>query len=226
MATGNALGRLFGQSPIAPMQHHMGLAEESVQLLCQLLDACIDEKRDRVDTIYQQLKENAAEVREQRRGIRQHMPRGLFLAMSRSDLLALLELQDRLAQTAQDAARPLALRDMQIPVYLHKPLHKFSSLIASCAAEGLRAVRELDELISDGFGDSERRVVEKILSKLDAQHQRADAQYERVFALLCRHENKLHTLDAVFFHRMADGLNTLTDICGDVGEQLRLLMAK
>lgn len=225
MATGGTLGGLFGPSPIAPIQQHMSLAEESIQLLCQVLQACMDGDHDRAGEIYSQLDDNAAQVRAQRREIRQHMPRGLFLAMPRGDLLTLLELQEDLADTAQTVARPLTLRAMHIPPPLHRTLDRHGSLIAGCVAQCLSAIRELDELITDGFGARERRLIEKLLDGLDKQLVRVNAQHERLFRQLCKREGSVDTLDAIFFYRMADGLSRIADICSDIGEQLRLLIA-
>ena len=226
MAIGGTLGGLFGRSPIAPIQQHMSLADESVQLLCQLMQACVDGDRSRGAAIYEQMDGNATQVHALRRDIRQHMPRGLFLAMPRQDLLALLEMQERLAQQAQSVARPLALRSMQIPAALHRPLDRLSTLIAGCAGQCQKAIRELDELITDGFGEREKRVIEKILDALDKQLLRCAAQYERLFAELCKREESLDALDMYFFYRMAEGLDALAGICSEIGEQLRLIMAK
>jgi predicted phosphate transport protein (TIGR00153 family) len=226
MATGRALGGLFGRSPIAPLQIHMTLAEESVQLLCQLIQGCIDGDRERVTAIYAQLNGNASQLQAQRRKVIQQLPRGLFLAMPREDLLMLLQQQEGLAHTAQSCARPLALRAMEIPRGLHKPLERLGTLIAGCAAECLQAVRELDELVTQGFGAHERRTIEKMLDNLDRQQLRAAAEYERLFAQISGCEARLEALDAFFFYRLAEGLHRLTEICGELGEQLRLILAK
>jgi predicted phosphate transport protein (TIGR00153 family) len=226
MAIGDVLGGLFGRSPIAPIQHHMSVAEESVQLLCQLIQACVDGDPPRVSAIYTQLDENTSQANALRRQIRQQMPRGLFLAMSRPDLLLLLEMQERLSDTAQEIARPLSLREMSIPASLHKSLSRLSTLIAACSSQCLTAIRELDELVAEGFGTHERRRIEKMLNSLDKQLLRYGAQYERMFADLVRSEQSLDNLDAFFFYRMTDGLNRLAATCGELGEQLRLIMAK
>jgi phosphate/sulfate permease len=87
MPAGSPLGKLFGRSPVAPLQHHMQHVEEGVQLLCQLLQASVDGEVTRVDEIHALIESNAEAVRDLHRDIRRHLPRGLLLAMPRPDLL-------------------------------------------------------------------------------------------------------------------------------------------
>jgi hypothetical protein len=46
MAGSNILGNLFGRSPIGPIQEHMRVANQAVQLLPDLLRACSAEDWD------------------------------------------------------------------------------------------------------------------------------------------------------------------------------------
>lgn len=163
------LGKLFGRSPIEPIQQHMQLAQETVQLLCELLAASADQDWTRVAEIHSVIDSTTAEARKLRREIRQHLPRGLLLAMPRPDLLELLDIQNRITVCVREIARPVALRGMQFPPALQTILDKLCSLLAATVGEALTAIRELDELITQGFGKRERRIMEKMLISLERQ---------------------------------------------------------
>lgn len=220
------LGKLFGKSPILPIQQHMQLAQETVQLLCELLTASSDQDWPRVAEIESLIESTALDARKMRREIRQHLPRGLLLAMPRPDLLELLDIQERIADRVREISRPVALRAMSFPPAIQATLDRLCSLLAATAGEALAAIRELDELIEQGFGKNEHRLMDKILSSLERQVQRCDVQQQRLFRQICKSEDSLPLLDAIFYYQIAAALGQLSDACGEVGEQLDLLLAR
>lgn len=217
---------LFGKSPIRPIQQHMQLAQEAVQLLCELLTASADRDWARVGQIHSVIDSTAAKAKELRREIRQQLPRGLLLAMPRPDLLELLDIQNRLVLCVRDIARVIALRGMQFPKPLQGILDKHCTLLAATVGEALTAIRELDELITDGFGSQERKIMDKMLSSLARQVQRCDTQQQRLVREIGKSEASVATLDAIFYYQIAATLAQLADACGEIGEQLELLLAR
>ena len=87
------------------------------------------------------------------------------------------------------------------------------------------AIRELDEMLTQGFGKQERQLVGKMLRNLDKQIARCEKQQRQLFKQICRCEGTVSDLDAMFFYRINDALGALTRDCADVGEQLDLLLA-
>lgn len=218
------LGKLFGRSPVAPLQEHMQLAEECVQLLCQLVEARCDTDRSADEDIIASLEKAVNGARLLRRDIRQHLPRGLMLAMPRPDLLQLLEIQQGVADAALSAARPVAARDLEIPSPLAKPLQRFCSLLADCTSQAQAAIRELDEMLQQGFGGN-HKTVDRALEALDKQRQRCGEQHQRCYKAARRTESSLSPLDAMFLYRLIDALSGLAEHNGEIGEQMRLLLA-
>ncbi|GAB5412522.1 MAG: TIGR00153 family protein [Congregibacter sp.] len=219
------LGKLLGTSPIAPIQEHMQLAEATVQRVCEILTASGDGDWDVVGTLYADLDDCVDRSKALRRDIRRHLPRGLLLAMPRPDLITLLDVQDRIVVDAQHIADTVALRRTAFTPSLQKPLDRYCSLLASCAAQSLAAIRELDEMLTQGFGKHEQKRMAKMLTSLEREVVRCGRQHRRFFQQICKEENNLPPVDALFYYDICAALKRLTDACGDVGEQLELLVA-
>lgn len=227
MAKGSPLGRLFGRSPITPIQQHMQLAEESVQLLCQMLSAAVaGDRGDPVVELSDLIAANRSRALELRRDIRDALPRGLLLAMPRPDLLALLDCQQRVCDAAVEVTRSIVLRPTDIPAPLAKSLERFCSHLADEAGQVLTAIRELDELIEQGFGDAERRAVVKLLDGAERQLMHCQRIHERLVVKLAQREADIAPLDAMFLYRLLDSLLAVAERSADVAEQLRLLLAR
>ncbi len=220
------LGKLLGRSPIAPIQRHMQLAQESVQLLCELIAAAMDDDAERVTEIHKLLTGTCADARTLRHEIRQELPGGLLLAMPRPDLLTLVDLQQRICQQTRRTAQPLVVRGLRLPPALNKGTEKLCTQVAEAAGSTLAAIRELDEMLEQGFGRHERRYVTRMLDALGRQVQRCNAQQLRLAQQLRKQEDKLDALDGLFLYQLMQELNAIADQCGDVGEQLHLLLAQ
>ena len=219
------LGKLFGKSPIAPIQQHMQLAEETVQLLCELLTACGDGNRTRVADIHGLIDSLALEARTLRREIRRELPRGLLLAMPRPDLLELLDIQERLVDSVRDVAQPITLRNTHFPASLQKSVDRLCNLLAEAAGQALTAIRELDEILEQGFGSRERNKVRKMLTTLNRQVARCDREQQKLFQQISKHETSTSPVDVMFYYQICTALGALANACGEVGEQLDLLLA-
>jgi hypothetical protein len=217
------LGKLFGRSPVAPLQKHMQLVEESVQLLCELVESCAGDSSQR-EAIGAALLESVQSSRQLRREIRQQMPRGLLLAMPRHDLLALLAAQQQVAIQARHTSRPLLSRALNMPAGVRKPLQRLCSLLADGVSQAQAAVREMDEMLAQGFG-SEAKPLERALSALDRQCKRCGEQQRRCIEVLGAQESSLSPVDAMFLYQLIGDLDRLVEYIDEVGEQLRLIMA-
>lgn len=220
------LGKLFGRSPIAPIQQHMQLAQETVQLLCEVLAACADGNFDRARELQVVIGTTLGDARALRRDIRRHLPGGLLLAMPRPDLLELLDLQAQLADRAGAVCQPLVLRQMHFEPSLQKVLEQYCSLLAAASGQALSAIRDLDEMITQGFGNHERKTMEKMLGTLDKQVGRCHTQRERLLSRLLQLEATLSPLDALFQYQLASELEQLVHLCSAIGEQIDLLIAR
>lgn len=220
------LGRLFGKSPIAPIQRHMQLAQESVQLLCELLTALADGEKERSRDILALMAKTETEARQLRHEVREHLPRGLLLAMPRADLLQLVDIQQDILTRGRCLAMPIALRGLAMTPSLRTRIDALSSVLADAADKALAAIRELDEMLELAFMQHERGPVHVAMDALRQQLNRCDEEHRRLLEELIIEEASLPVLDALLLHQTAAALEQLALCCSDVGDQLDLLLAR
>ena len=220
------LGRLFGKSPITPIQQHMQLAQDCVQLLCELLAATADGEAARRGDIRPLVAEAAAKGRSLRRDIREHLPRGLMLAIPRNDLLALLDIQHAIVEGVQAQARLLCVRGLSVDAEIAAPLAGLCDHLAEAAGHALAAIRELDEMLEVAFTHKESGPVDAALGALRSRVERCDEQQTEFLEAIARREGDLPPVDAVMLYRLGEGLSDIILRCQEVGEQLELLLAR
>ena len=69
--------------------------------------------------------------------LRAHLPKSLFMPVDRRDLLEVLDLQDEIADTAQDIAGLLVERKMEVAEGMEQPL---LNLVRRCVAPSRRSL--------------------------------------------------------------------------------------
>ena len=133
---------LFAKSPFAPLQSHMEKVTACVNKLEDLFKAYYDKDREKVEEISQELSqlEHAADLTKNE--IRNHLPKGLFLAVNRGDLLEILSLQDTLADKAEDIGVLMTLKKLE-------PLKGVRKDFKAMLDKNLEAVRYAHKIIQE-----------------------------------------------------------------------------
>src|SRR5438874_135524 len=106
---------LFGRSPVRPLEAHMSKVAVCVTALRPFFDAVFANDWLAADASRETIAQLEHEADILKRDLRLHLPKGLFLPVSRSDLLSLLTVQDRLANCAKDIAGIVLGRRMLFP---------------------------------------------------------------------------------------------------------------
>ena len=226
MAGSNMLGNLFGRSPIGPIQEHMQVANEAVQLLPDLFRAAAAGDWSAVKDLHKAIEQAERAADKLKRSVRRHLPKSLFLPVPRSDLLGLVSMQDRVANTARDVAVIVIGRNMQFPEPLQDGLLEFVEACSATSNQALLAIQELDELLEVGFSGREVKRVEAMLKQLDKMERLTDKLAVTLRGRLFRIESELPPVDVMFYYRVMSLLGTVADEAETVGDRLQVLMAK
>ncbi len=222
----NPLAGLFGSSPFGPMQEHMKAVEECAAEVVPLLDALLAGDTEKLGQHKERIFELEHRADEIKNEIRSRLPKSLFMPVDRRDLLDLLHAQDSIADTAQDVAGMVTLRPLQVP-------EPFRGLLAAYARRCYDAVRQcrevielLDELLETGFRGREAEEVETKVRKLSEIESETDDQGMELTRLL--YENEAGMTPGTFFlwYELFQELGDIADYAEDVGDRLRLLVAR
>jgi len=81
--------------------------------------------------------------------LRNNLPKSLFMPVDRRDLLEVLQMQDSIADTAQDVAGLLVERPMGLPEFLKEPLMTLAERCVDACEHSGKIIEELDELDHD-----------------------------------------------------------------------------
>ena len=218
--------QIFGSSPVKPLQRHMAKVNACVKELIPFFNAVIQNHWDEATASQQRIKALEHEADALKKELRIHLPKGLFMPMSRRDLLEVLTMQDRIANKTKDIAGLMVGRKMTFPDDLGPRFLEFINRSIDAADQAQQAINELDELVETGFRGNEVQIVEDMIKKLDVIEADTDRIQVEIRTALIKMENNLPPIDVMFTYQVIDWIGDLGDLSQRVGSRLQLILAR
>lgn len=225
-ASTNPLANLFGRSPFKPLQSHMTAAVDCAREIPALFDALIAGDQKKVQTIKEQIFEREEEADKIKNEMRSHLPKSLFMPVDRRDLLEVLQMQDSIADTAQDIAGLLVERQMEVPEFLQAPLKELAKRCIDACDQAKKIIGEMDELLEMGFRGREASKVEAMVGELNKIEDDTDHMGLELTRTLFKHEDEIKPVSVMFWYQLIQWIGDLADYSEKVGDRLRLLIAR
>jgi len=226
MALSNSISNIFGVSPIKPLQNHMAAAIKCVDLLDPFLKATFEDNWDKATDVFDNISAEEQSADDLKKQFRMHMPKSLFMPVSRGDLLSIITKQDNIANLTKDICGIILGRKMAIPKKLQDDFIGFAESSAETCHKAHGAINELDELLETGFAGSEVKFVKKLIRDLAAQEQKVDKKEQKLRKKLFNIETDLSPIDVIFMYNIIDQIGGLADTAELIGNQVELLLAK
>jgi predicted phosphate transport protein (TIGR00153 family) len=226
MVKGGYMSGIFGSSPVSPLQKHMSKVYACASELIPLFNAVINEDWDDVVKHQQQISAMEQEADVLKKELRLNLPKGLFMPVSRQDLLEVLLMQDKIANKAKDVAGTIVGRHMVLPDVIHEDYIRFVTRCVTACKQARKAINEFDELVETGFSGKEIRIVAEMITKLDDIESDTDnlqaAIRRKIFAI----EKELPAIEVVFLYKIIELTGDIADRAQAVGSRLQLMLAR
>jgi predicted phosphate transport protein (TIGR00153 family) len=217
---------MFGPSPIRPIEQHMHKTYVCAKQLYPFFEAVLIQDWKSAEALKNKIVAFEKEADLIKRDLRLHLPTGLFLPVSRTDLLELLSAQDRIANKAEDIACLVLSRQMKIPQELAVLCMPFLNRCLDAAKQACKAINELDELLETGFRGSEVKIVEQMIMTLDEIEHDCDDQLAEIRHRIFELEKDLTPLEIIFLYKIVQWIGDLADHAQTVGGRLQILIAR
>ncbi|MDH5178974.1 MAG: TIGR00153 family protein [Gammaproteobacteria bacterium] len=220
------ISSLFGSSPIRPLQQHMESVQACIVELVPFFEAALAEDWSRAAEQQAAIARLEREADKLKRELRLHLPKSLFMPVSRRDLLEVLRMQDNIANKAKDIAGLITGRRMTFPESMRAHMPQFVNRCIDASKQAQKAINELDELVETGFGGSEIKLVQDMIKHLDEIESDTDKIQVKIRAELFKVEKDLPPVDVMFMYKVLDWIGDLGDLSQRVGSRLELMLAR
>ena len=226
MSFGSSIAGLFGRSPIKPLQQHYDTVHECALGLGEFFAGVSSNDWEKARAARQRIADLENRADTLKKEFRLNLPKSLFLPVSRTDLLELVSVQDKVANKAKDISGLMLGRQMTIPAVLADVMLSYVQGAIDTSAQAQKAINELDELIETGFSGREVQIVEELIEELDRLERNNDEQQITIRSTLFKLESELPPVDVIFLYKIIEWVGDLADRAQKVGGRLQMLVAR
>ncbi|MFW6345753.1 MAG: TIGR00153 family protein [Halomonas sp.] len=225
MVTPNPFSAMFGRSPFQPLLTHIVKANECADQLLPFFEATLAEDWDAAARVRETITRLEHEADELKTELRLNLPNTIFLPVSRTDILDLVNVQDKIANKVRDITGIMLGRRMRIPQALAEPMRGYMRTAVACVAQSREAMEELETLLESGFGRNVADVMQRLIRELHVLEHQADDQQVAIRRRLFELESALPPVDVMFLYKIIDWVGELSDRAERVGSRLQIMTA-
>jgi predicted phosphate transport protein (TIGR00153 family) len=226
MSSGGYMSGIFGSSPVSPLQKHMAKVYACASELVPLFNAVINEDWEKVKKHQQKISDLEKEADILKKKLRLNLPKGLFMPVSRQDLLDVLLRQDKIANISKDIAGTILGRKMKLPEIIHEDYIRFVQRCVDACKQARKAINEMDELVETGFSGQEIQIVSEMINKLDDIESDTDNLQLDIRHQIFDIEKELPPIDVIFLYKIIEKTGDVADNSQRVGSRLQLMLAR
>jgi predicted phosphate transport protein (TIGR00153 family) len=226
MVSSTTILKMFGRSPIRPLQKHMEKACACVERLPDFFQATFHEKWSTAEKIQTQISRFETDADRIKVELKLHLPKGLFLPMPRADLIYLLTKQEDIANRAEDIAGLILGRKMRFPDFIFDLLAQYVQTSVEAVKQATKAINELDELLEVGFRGKVVKLVTNMIHNLNKIETKSDHIQIDLRKKIFDIEDKLQPINVIFIYKVIEWIADLSDCAEKVGAGLQILLAR
>jgi len=215
------IAKLFGQSPIVPLQAHMQKVTECVEKVKQMFEALRKGDQSAIEKLAEETSALELEADQIKHDIQTHLPKRMFMAIERSRILDILAVQDNLADKAENIGVLMTLKAMKLPDWLADDFNAFLNKNIE-AFEGARAIiNQLDELLETGFGGDEAERVLRMVEQVAHMEHEVDVIQRQMLKSLFANEEGLSTGDFFLWTKLFKQVGDLSNLSERLANRVR-----
>ena len=224
--TNESILGIFAKSPFVSLQKHMDIGKQAaIALQNFLISAGVSDwskaKQYRQEII--DLEHAADDIKNQ---IRTHLPKSLFMSVSREDLLDLVYTMDGIPNTAKDISGIMIGRQMEIPNQIAEQFSAFVKAAIKAAKQASAAIEKVDEVRRGGFSSSDADLLQDLVAELEILEHENDDLEAALRNDFFEIEKDFPAVDVMFLYDIFNRIGSLADISQTAGHILIRLVSK
>jgi len=218
------LARLFGRSPFAPLQIHMAKVACCVHKITPLFEALLKKDYKLVESLAAKISKLEHEADLTKNDIRNNLPSGIFLPISKGSLLEILSLQDNLADRAEDIALLLTFRELEILPSFAELFQAFLKKNLDTFEGAFQIIKEMGQLLESSFGGSEAEKVRKLVEEVAFKEHETDLLQRKLLKTLFAEDHLMSSSTFFLWMKVIQELASLSDESEKLANRVRMTL--
>ena len=217
---------LLAESPFSGLQEHMEVDNKASEALKSFIKSAVESDwktaKEHRETIVK-LEHQADEIKN---NIRNHLPKSLFMSVSRQDILDLVFTMDGIPNVSKDISGVMIGRKMVIPEQMSKQFTDCVNSAIRATHQACDAIKKVNEMQRSGFGGKNASELYDLVAQIEQLEQENDELEISLRNELFKIEKDLPPVDVIFLYDIINKIGILADISQSLGHILIRLVAK
>lgn len=221
------LPNLFAKSPFTPLIAHQRKAQECAEAVPALMAAALAEDYANVAILAKRTSTLEFEADALKTKVRDGLPKGIFMPVSRGDLLGVLEAQDEIADCAEDIGVLLTMRQMEaVPDEVATLITELVEASVRVVQKTTSVVERLDGLVKSSFSGPQVEKLLGLINLVDREEHAADKVQDQLAKAFFRHEDTFKPAAIVIWMKIFRKIGNLANNAERVTRRIRLFLAE
>lgn len=216
---------LFKESPFEPLRYHMKTVMGCVEFVHPMFEAVRDKHYDELKVLTEKVFKTEHEADIIKDDIRQTVPKRFFLPVYRGDLLGYLKLQDDMADSVEDIAVLLTIKNLTLLEPLVEPTFAYLILIESVCNKAREIADYLPVLVKGDMAGKEAEKVLDMIAGVEKAEWEADRSQYKLSQKLFSLEDEMKPSDVLLWFRIYGELGQLANFAEKTGDRLRRMLS-
>ena len=218
------LAKLFAKSPFAPLQKHMQDVNECVKKVKEIFEALEENDSKSVARISGEISKLEAIADTTKNELRNHLPGGLFMPVSKAALLEILSLQDDIADDCEDIGILLTLKDLTLKDIFKDDFKSFLNKNIETYELVKEIIDEFDNLLETSFTGREAEKVKSMVSNVALKEHETDLTQRKLLKNIFKNEDQFTHAEFQLWLLILREIRTLSNTSEKLAHRIRNLL--
>lgn len=216
--------KLFAKSPFAPLQRHMQNVNECVKKVKEIFEALEKNDTKAVSRIAREISKLEARADTTKNELRNHLPGGLFMPISKAALLEILSLQDDIADDCEDIGVLLTLKDLTLKDIFKDDFKSFLNKNLETYELIKKIIDEFDNLLETSFTGREAEKVKSMVNNVALKEHESDLTQRKLLKNIFKNEDQFTHGEFQLWLLIMREIRTLSNTSEKLAHRIRNLL--
>jgi len=216
----------FQESPFGPLTEHMAKVKECVVLVKPMFECVRRQDFGALKQLGSQVFKLEHEADQLKTDIRRRIPHNFYLPIYRGDLLAYLKLQDDVADSVEDIAVGLTIKNLLLPPAIAGDVQEYVGRVVNVCELLFQCSDQLAGLVEADFGGDRVDEILELVARAEHAEWEADKAEYRVAQKLFALEDELRASDMILWSNVFRELGRLANHADKTAERLRRMLVR
>jgi len=223
MAVKPAISEVISNSPLALLERHAGVCVDCVERLPLYFQEAQSGRWARAAEVREEICRFEGLADELKQDVRSNLPRGLWMSVSRADLLELVRVQDKMANGVKEVSGISLGRHLAFPAPLTEDLNEFVDVVVNVSRSVVKIIGATRDLSRSAFGTRQTNAILDFVSQVEAGERRSDDMQAALRARVREHEGDLPPVDAMFLYQLLAAIGEIADNAEKVAHRAQII---